>query len=89
MWIVARAVLLRVSTVYCTHKVLIYKEHHSVCPSLELGLPPTPLPQASVLSPPDQRVGGGGHTRLRAAAKGAVESQFRRLEKKLSTLPTL
>ncbi len=27
-------------------------------PSLELGLPPTPLPQASVPSPPDQRVGG-------------------------------
>jgi hypothetical protein len=84
MWIVARTVLLRVSTVYCTHKVLINKEHHSVCPSLELGLPPTPLPQASVLSPRTK----GWRGAQSPVSKGVGESQFRR-QKKLSTLPTL
>jgi hypothetical protein len=34
------------------HKVRTYKEYHSVCPSSELGLPPTPHPQASVPPPP-------------------------------------
>ncbi len=67
------------------HKVLIYTEHHSVCPLVGIGTPPTPLPQASVPSPPEPK-GGGAHS---PAAKGVGESQFRRLEKKLSTLPTL
>jgi hypothetical protein len=40
------------------HKVRTYKEYHSVCPSSELGLPPTPHPQASV--PP--HVSGGRAT---------------------------
>jgi hypothetical protein len=34
------------------HKVRTYKEYHSVCPSSELGLPPTPHRQASVPPPP-------------------------------------
>jgi hypothetical protein len=34
------------------HKVRTYQEYHSVCPSSELGLPPTPHPQASVPPPP-------------------------------------
>jgi hypothetical protein len=34
------------------HKVRTYKEYHSVCPSSELGLPPTPHPQANVPPPP-------------------------------------
>jgi hypothetical protein len=68
------------------HKVLSYIEHHSVCPLVGIGTPPTPLPQARVPPPPaDQRV-GGAHS---PAAKEVGESQFRRLEKKLSTLPTL
>ncbi len=63
-------------------KVLIYIEHYSVCPLVGFGTPPTLLPQASVPSPPDQRVGGGGvHS---PAAKGVEESQFRRLEKSLA-----
>jgi hypothetical protein len=41
------------------HKVRTYKEYHSVCPSSELGLPPTPHPQASVPPPP---VSGGRGT---------------------------
>ncbi len=68
------------------HKVFIYIEHHSVCPLVGIGTPPTPLSQASVPSPPDQRVGGGAHS---TAAKRGGGSQFRRREKKLSTLPTL
>ncbi len=44
------------------HKVLIYTEHHSVCPFVGIGTPPTTLPQASVPSPPPK--GGGGNTRL-------------------------
>jgi hypothetical protein len=52
-------------------------------PSLELGLP-QPLSRKRVC-PPTRTKGWGGHTRLRL--KGG--SQFQRLEKKLSTLPTL
>ncbi len=51
-----------------------------------IGTPPTPLPQASVFPPPPGTKGGGAHS---PAAKGVGESQYRRLEKKLSTLPTL
>ncbi len=49
--------------------------------------PPTPLPQASVTSelPPESK-GGGTHS---PAGEGVGESQFRRLEKMLSTLPTV
>jgi hypothetical protein len=50
------------------HKVRIYKEYHSVCPLVGIGILPTPLSPAS---------------------EGLGESHFRRLEKKLSTLPTL
>ncbi len=56
------------------HKVRTYKEYHSVCPSSELGLPPTPHPQASVPTPPPF-LGGGEHS---LARKGLGESQFRR-----------
>ncbi len=45
------------------HKVATYKEYHSVCPSSELGLPPTPHPQASV--PPPPCFGGEGNSRWR------------------------
>ncbi len=45
---------------------------------------PTPLSPASVTLPPEP--GGGAHS---PAGEGLGESQFRRLEKKLSTLPTL
>ncbi len=41
-------------------------------PSSELGLPPTPLPQASVPSPSGPKgVGGGGQTRLRLKGWGS------------------
>jgi hypothetical protein len=47
---------------------------------------PTPSP-ASECAPPEPKGGGGGaHT---PAVEGVGESQFRRLEKKLRTLPTL
>ncbi len=45
------------------HKVRTYKEYHSVCPSSELWLPPTPHPQASV--PPPPCFWGEGNTRWR------------------------
>jgi hypothetical protein len=65
---------------------ILYTEYHSVCPLAGIGTRPTPFPQASV--PPTPEPKGGGHTRLRV--RGAWgESQFRRLEKKLSTLPAL
>ncbi len=56
------------------HKVRTYKEYHSVCPSSELGLPPTPHPQASV--PPPPCFWGEGNTRWRETGLG--KSQFRR-----------
>ncbi len=55
-------------------------------PSLELGLSHLPLSPASVPLPPVPKGGGGAHS---PADEGSGESQFRRLEKKLSTLPTL
>jgi hypothetical protein len=54
---------------------------HSVCHLVGIGTPPPPLLPASVSPPPPRTKGGvGRHTRLRLR-----ESQFRRLEKKLST----
>ncbi len=47
---------------------------------------PNPSPANECALPPVPKGGGGAHS---LAAKGVGESQFRRLEKKLSTLPTL
>ncbi len=46
---------------------------------------PTPSIASECAPPPEPK--GGGHTRLQA--RGWGESQFRRLKKQLSTLPTL
>ncbi len=67
------------------------RPHHKVCnhseyPLAGIGTLPPPLSPASVPLPPELRGGGGAHS---PAGKGWGESQFRRLEKKLSTLPTL
>jgi hypothetical protein len=77
--------LLPLATTGPNHKVLIYIEHHSVCPLVGIGTPPTPLPQASVPPPPGPKA-GGAHAPV---AMGVRKSQFRPQEKKLSTLPTL
>ena len=62
------------------HKVRIYKEYHSVCPLVGIGILPTPFSPASVPLPP--RNGGEGvHS---PAGEGLGESQFRRLEKSLA-----
>jgi hypothetical protein len=63
-----------------THIVLIYTEYHSVCPLVGIGTPPTPLQQASVPYPLNQRV--GGHTRLRVGGGVPIPTTG----KKLSTL---
>ncbi len=56
-------------------------------PSSELGIwdSPNPSPASECALPHGPKVGGARSP----AAKGVGESQFRRLEKKLSTLPTL
>ncbi len=54
------------------HKVLIYIEHHSVCPLVGIGTPPPLQPQASVPSP--RTKGWGGHTRLRLKGWGSPNS---------------
>jgi hypothetical protein len=71
-------------SMYVQHKVLIDIKHHSVSPLVAIRTPPTPLLKASV--PPPGPKGGGTHS---PTAEGVGEFQFRRLEKKLSTLPTL
>jgi hypothetical protein len=48
---------------------------------------PNPFPASECALPADQRVGPGAHSPV--AAKGVGEFQFRRLEKKLSTLHNL
>ncbi len=74
-------------SIYMYHKVLIlYIGQHSVSvPSSELGLP-QPLSRKRVCPLTGPKGGGGAHT---PTAKGVGEFQFWRLEKKLSTLPTL
>ncbi len=67
------------------HKVLIYKEYHSPCPLVGIGTLPTPLSRQQGCPSPHNR-GRGDHS---PASEGSRESLFRRLEKKLSTLPTL
>jgi hypothetical protein len=54
-------------------------------PSSELGLS-QPLSRQQVCRAPPPGTEGGAHS---PAGEGLGESQFRRLEKKLSTLPTL
>ncbi len=66
------------------HKLHVNIEYHSVCPLVGIGTLPPPLSPASVPLPPEPR--GGSHS---PAGDGLGESQFRRLENKLSTLPTL
>ncbi len=68
------------------HKVQTYKEyHHSVCPLVGIGTLFSPLSPASVPPPPPQPK-GESHS---PAGEGVGESQFRRLENRLSTLHTL
>ncbi len=64
---------------------LVHIEYHSVCPLVGIGTLPLPLPQASVPLPPGTK-GGKAHS---PRGEGLGESQFRRLEKKPNTLPTL
>jgi hypothetical protein len=66
-------------------KYLYIKSTTAYAPSSELGLSQTLSRQRVCPSPRKQR-GGGAHS---PAGEGLGESQFRRLEKKLSTLPTL
>jgi hypothetical protein len=68
------------------HKVHIFTEYHSVCPLVGTGTLPPPISPASVPLPPEPKRGGGAHS---PAGEGLGEFQFRRLEKKLRTLPTL
>jgi hypothetical protein len=68
------------------HKVRIYQKYHMQCMSPRRNWDsPTPS-LASECAPPPRTVCGGAHS---PAGEGLEESQFRRLEKKLSTLPTL
>jgi hypothetical protein len=69
---------------YLLHNVHIFLENYSVCPLVGIGTPPPPLSPASV-PPPEPKVGGTDSP----AGEGVGESQFRRLEKKPSTLSTL
>ncbi len=63
-----------------------FLQYETVWPTLVgIGTLPPPLSPASVPLPPEPG-GGGAHS---PAGEGLGESQFRRLEKKLSTLPTL
>ncbi len=70
-------------TKFCTHKVHLYIEYHSVCPLVGIG---TPLPfQPQAIVPPPGTKGGGGYTiHSPAGEEGVGESRVRRLEKKLS-----
>jgi hypothetical protein len=83
------SVILTAINISVLHKVRIYKEYHSVCPLVGIGTLPPPLSPASVPLPPEPKMGGGGVGALAPAGEGVGESQFHRLEKKLSTMSTL
>jgi hypothetical protein len=77
---------------YCRHKNIFGEpkitrttKYYSACPLVGIGTPPTPLHLARVPLPSEPKGGEG------TLACGWVvgRSQFWRLEKKLSTLPTL
>jgi hypothetical protein len=69
-----------------TTKYVFRKSTTVYVPSSELGLSQPPLTRQRLCPSPQNRRGGGAHS---PAGEGLGESQFRRLEKKLSTLPTL
>jgi hypothetical protein len=66
---------------YCSIKVHKYKEYHSVCPLVGLGLSHPLSRQRACPSLRNQRGGGGVHS---PAGEGLRESQFLRLEKNLA-----
>jgi hypothetical protein len=66
------------------HKVHTYIEYHSVRPLVGFGTS-HPLSRQRVCPSPGTN-GWGAHS---PGSEGLGESQFRRLEKRLSTLPTL
>jgi hypothetical protein len=68
------------------HKVHIFIEYHSVCPLVRNWDSLNPSLASECSPPPRNQRGRGPFTRLRVMGCG---SQFRRLEKKLSFLPTL
>jgi hypothetical protein len=72
-----------VSCIFTITKYIYITSSPVYVPSLELGLS-HPLSRQRVCPSPRNR--GGGHS---PAGEGLGESKFRRLEKKLSTLPTL
>ncbi len=71
-------------TWFPTQSTYIYRASQWMSPRRNWDSP-TPLAASECPLPPGLK-GGGAHS---PAAKGVGESQFRRLEKKLSTLPTL
>jgi hypothetical protein len=69
-----------------THIVHLYLEYYSVCPLIGIGTLPPPISLESMPLPPVPKKCGGGHS---PADEELGESEFRRLEKKLSTMSTL
>jgi hypothetical protein len=74
---------LRALCLFAQSMYIQYLDYHSVCPLVGIVTLPTPLSTVSVPLPPEWGV--GAHS---PAGEGLGESQFRRLEKKPSTLPT-
>jgi hypothetical protein len=67
-----------------TQSTYIYRVPQCTFPRRIETLPPPSL--ASKCAPPPRYQGGGAHS---PAGEGLGESQFQRLEKRLSTLPTM
>jgi hypothetical protein len=68
--------------------VVSFLWYHSACPLVGIGTAPPPLPQESVSPPPELKGEGEGGPHSPTGER-VGESQFRRLEKWLSTLSTL
>jgi hypothetical protein len=74
--------LLVIAAIHKVHTVEIPRVPQCLSPQLGPPPPPSPLPQPSVPSTRSQR----GEGTLSPACEGVGESQFGRLERKLSTL---
>jgi hypothetical protein len=91
-WVILHSFCVQYSLLFCiifldgcqTQSTYIYRIPQCISPRWNWDNP-TPSPRRRVCTPP--LVPGGGAQS--PAGEGLGESQFRRLEKKLSTLPTL
>jgi hypothetical protein len=80
-----RPILEAIPEILCTKYIIMYRVPQCMSPRRNWD-PPTPSPASQCAPPPEPKGGAGGRT---LAGERVGESQFQRLEKRLSTLSNL